>query len=77
MRREKNVLIIGWKRNACRLVVGTTKGTSLLGMYKGRWDDNIKTVLKEKICYSFLSVRSKYNFQNPFLEILNLRYFLM
>jgi hypothetical protein len=34
-------------------------------------------VIKEIICYSFLSVRSTYNFQDPFLEILNLRYFLM
>jgi hypothetical protein len=46
MRRVKNLLIIGWKRNACRLVEGTTKGKSLLEISKRRWDDNIKMVLK-------------------------------
>jgi len=67
MRRVKNFLIIGWKRNVCTLVEGATKGTSLLGIFIRRWDDNIKMVLKEVICYSFLSVRSTYTFQDPFL----------
>jgi len=73
--RAKNLLIIGWKRNACGLAVGTTKGKRLHGISKSRWGDNIKRVLREIICYSFLSVRSTYNFQGHFLEILNLRYY--
>jgi len=65
--RAKNFLIIGWERNACRLVEGATKGKSLLGISKRRWDDNIKIVLKEIICSSFFSVRSTYTSQDPFL----------
>jgi hypothetical protein len=67
MRRAKNFLIISWKRNACRLVEGATKGTSLLGISKRRWDDNIKMILKEITCSSFFSVTSTYTFQDPFL----------
>jgi hypothetical protein len=38
---------IGEKRNACRILVGTSEGKRPLGRTKRRWVDNIKIDLRE------------------------------
>jgi hypothetical protein len=37
----------GVKRNACRILVGKSKGNSPLGRKRRRWMDNIKMYLRE------------------------------
>ena len=45
--RAGRVLIMRDRRGAYIVLVGRTKGKSLLGRPKRRWGDNIKTDLKE------------------------------
>jgi hypothetical protein len=48
MRWAGNVVRMGEKRIACRILVRKPEGKKLLGQPKRRWVDNIKMGLREK-----------------------------
>ena len=38
---------VGWKRNACNILVGKPEGKKPLVRHRHRWEDNIKMGVKE------------------------------